>query len=102
MNYNNCIKVVLNTVTDLLVNDIISLITKNNIIELNLLKCTLNNEQFKVVVNAAVNKSLLPCVHFTINEINSIFITALDHLEDVIENKSRIKKCSNCWLFKII
>ena len=90
INDNNCIKVVLSTVTNLLVNDITSLITKNNVTELNLFKCTLNNEQFKVVFNAVVTKSSLPCVHFTINEITDIFVT--DHLEDAIENKSRIKK----------
>ena len=93
VNHNSRIKVVLTTVTNLLVNGIATLITNKDVTELNLLNCTLNSDQFKVVFNA-VKKSSLPLVHFTINEISNT------DLKDVIENKSRIKEFKK--VFKLL
>ena len=98
INYNNCIEVFLNTVTELLVNDIATLIANKNVTELNLLNCTLNNEQFKVVINA-VKKSSVPCVHLTINAIDDVTIT---DVKDVIENKSKIKEFKKVFKLLVI
>ena len=86
INDKHGIKVVLNTVTDILVKDMLTLITNNTVSELNLINCTLNNNQFKVVCNA-VKKSLLPCILFTINEIEN----KSTDVENVVENISTIK-----------
>ena len=64
---NDYLSVVLPTVTDLLVNDIATLMATNkNISELRFNKCTLNNDQLKVVLNAVKGCLSLPDVEFTI------------------------------------
>ena len=70
----NChLKLVLNTVTDILVNDIATIIATNKSnIKLNLLNCALNNNQFKIVLNAVKECSVLPYVNFTIEEIENV------------------------------
>ena len=88
---NNHLKVVLNTVTDLLLNDVATIImtTSKVVTEISLLNCSLNNDQLKVVLNAVNHSSSLPYVDFIINEINNKSIT---NVKDVIKNNSRIKE----------
>ena len=70
----NChLILVLNTVTDILVNDIATVIATNkSITTLGLLNCTLNNDQLKIVLNVVKEYSVLPCVNFTMKEINNV------------------------------
>ena len=71
----NC-QVVLHTVTDILVNDIATIIVTNkSITKLSLLNCKLNNDQLKVVLFAVKECSVLPCVNFTIEEIENVTST---------------------------
>ena len=63
----------LNTVTDILVNDTATIIATNkSITKLSLLNCTLNNDQFKIILNAVKECSVLPCINFTIEEIENV------------------------------
>ena len=81
------LKVVLNTVTDILVNDITTIITTNkSITKLSLLNCTLNNDQLKVVLHAVKECSVLPCINFTIEQIEN------EHISDVTGDNSRTKQ----------
>ena len=98
INDKQCIKVFLNTVTDIFVKDMLTLFTNKTVSELNLVNCTLNNDQLKVVCNAVKN-FLLPCVLFTINEIMNQFIA---DLEDVVENKSTIQGFKKAFKLLVI
>ena len=67
------LKLVLNTVTDILVNDIATIIaTSTSITKLSLLNRTMNNDQLKIVLNAVKECSVLPCINFTIEEIENV------------------------------
>ena len=70
----NCrLKLILNTVTDILVNDIATIIATNRSIKkLSLLNCTLNNNQLKVLLHAVKECSVLPCINFTIEQIENV------------------------------
>ena len=98
---NNSLKIILNTVTDLLLNDIATIIMTTNTIvtEISLLNCSLNNDQLKVVLNAVKCSSSLPYVGFIINEINNKSIT---NAKDVIENNSRIKEFTKVFKLLVI
>ena len=97
---NYHLQVVLNTVTDILVNDIATIIAINkNITKLSLLNCTLNNDQLKVVLRAVRKCSVLPCISFTIEQIEN------EHISDVAGDNSRTKqfiKCFNLLVLKNI
>ena len=70
-NYN--LKVVVNTVTDILVNDIATIIATNkSVTKLSLLNCSLSNDQLKIVLNVVKERSVLPCINFTIEEIKNV------------------------------
>ena len=69
---NYHLKLILNTVTDILVNDIATIITTNkSITKLSLLNCTLNNDHLKVVLHAVKECSVLPCINFSIEQIEN-------------------------------
>ena len=63
----------LNTVTDLLVNDIATILmaTCKNVKKIYLLNCTLNNNQLQVIHNAMKEHCLLPCPKFIIKKISN-------------------------------
>ena len=63
---NNSHEVVLNTVTDILVNDIATIIATNKSIT------KLNNDHLKIVLNALKECSVLPCINFTIEQIENV------------------------------
>ena len=98
---NNHIKIVLNTVTDLLLNDIAIIIMGTNkiVTEISLLNCSLNNDQLKVVLNALNHSSSLPYVDFIINKINNSSIT---DVKEVTENNSRIKEFTKVFKLLVI
>ena len=100
---NDHLKVFLDTVTDLLLNDIATIImtTSKVVTEISLLNCTLNNDQLKVVLDAVKHSSSLPYVNFIINKINNKFITKLK-VNDMIENNSRIKDFTEGFKLLII
>ena len=77
------LKVVLNTVTDMLVNDIATIIATNKTItKLSLLNCTLNNDQLKVVLHAVKECSVLPCINFTIEQIENKHVNDMKSVGD--------------------
>ena len=96
---NNHLKVVLNTVTDLLLNDVatIMMTTSKIVMEISLLNCSLNNDQLKVVLNAVNHSSSLSYVDFIIKEINNSSITDVKVLT---ENNSRLREFTK--VFKLL
>ena len=77
------LKVVLNTVIDVLVNVIATIIATNKTItKLSLLNCTLNNDQLKVVLHAVKECSVLPCINFTIEQIENKHINDMKSVGD--------------------